>query len=181
MRQDKQEGGEGEDEGMCGGGGTWRGGDGTSKYLSESHPRFGSAGHYWSYLCFTRSKTSAAAEGDVDVDAGECAAEAGYDSTLLVVISILVDIDGAGWIRVSGLWGPPHAPAHLAGDPTRNLISKPRARRSPRAYPLHSKPQSRTRTSLTPSRTKAQPRALIQANTGTRGSTHELVHACLVH
>ena len=52
---------------------------------------------------------------------GERAEEAGYDSTLLVVNSILDDIDRAGWIRVSGLWGPPHAPAHLAGDHTRNL------------------------------------------------------------
>ena len=64
VRQDKQEGGEGEDEGMCGGGGTWRGGDGTSKYLSESHPRFGSAGYYWSYLF--HKKQPATAKGEVE-------------------------------------------------------------------------------------------------------------------
>ena len=94
----------------------------------------------------------AAVAGDVDVATGERAEEAGYDSTLLVVISILDDIDGAGWIRVSGLWGPPHAPAHLAGDHTHNLISKRHARRFLRARPLHSKPQARTRTTLVPSR-----------------------------
>ena len=83
----------------------------------------------------------ATAEGEI--------AEAGYDPTpVLVIIGILDDIkeqsNVAGWIRASGLSGPPHTPTHLAGDHPRYLISKRRARRFPRACPLYSKPQPRT-------------------------------------
>ena len=54
----------------------------------------------------------ATAEGAVEVgevEVGERAEEAGYDSTLFVVIGILDDVEEqsniAGWICTSSLWG----------------------------------------------------------------------------
>ena len=111
---------------------------------------------------------------------GERAEEAGYDSTLLVVNSILDDIDRAGWIHVSGLWGPPHAPAHLAGDHTRNLprTALPSCPSSSLQTPTkdQDQPDPLTKTGTL----QTQPRTRIQANAGTRRSTRELVHAYLV-
>ena len=151
-------------------------GDGMSNYPSESHPRFGSVGHYWSYA----SQEAKPEPGTAEVEAGE---RAGYDSTLLVVIGILDDIEDqsniVGWVRASGLRGPPHAPAHLAGDHTRNLISKRRARRFLRARPLHSKPQPRTRTSLIPLQKRAHcRRSHAHGYRRTRGQGVRLANRC---
>jgi hypothetical protein len=131
-----------------------------NEQLSVSHPRFGSAGATTGPTCVSQEAKPepATVEGEVggEVEAGEGAEEAGYGSTLLVVIGILDDIEEqsnvAGWIHASSLWRPPHTPAHLAGDQAGDLISKGRARRFLRARPLHSKPQPRTRTSLIPLR-----------------------------
>ena len=84
--------------------------------IRQSHPRFGSAGATTGPTCVSQEANPepAAARGEVeaggDVEAGERAEEAGYDSTLLVVIGILDDIkeqsNVAGRIHASGLWGP---------------------------------------------------------------------------
>ena len=119
----------------------------------------------------------AAAEGDVD---GERAEDAGYDSTLLVVIGILVDIEEQSMDTHQRPLGA-HAPAHLAGDHTRDLISK---------RPLPSCPSSSLQTPtkdqdqpdplMKMGTLQTQPRTRIQASAGTRRSARELVHAYLV-
>ena len=128
--------------------GTWRGETGRATVRPRSPP-FQQRGLLLVLPVF-HQKQPATAKGEVEAggqgEVGERAEDAGYDATLLVVIGILADIEEQSMDAHQRPLGA-NAPAHLAGDPTRNLISKRRARRFLRARPLHSKPQPRTRRS----------------------------------
>ena len=184
VRQDKQEGGEGEDKGMCGDGRTWRGETGRATICPRVTP-VSAARATTGPICVSREAKPepAAAEGDVDVDAGERAEEGGYDSTLL-------GHQHPGRYRQSGM------------DTRQRPLGAPSRTRSPR-WGSHSQPDLEApRTALpscpssslqTPTKDQdqpdpltklgtlhTQPRTWIQANERTRRSTRELVHAYLV-
>ena len=78
--------------------------------IRQSHPRFGSAVATTGPTCDSQEAKPEPATARGEVEAGERAEEAGYDSTLLVGIGILDDIEEqsnvAGRMHASGLWGP---------------------------------------------------------------------------
>jgi hypothetical protein len=153
--------------------------------VTESHPRFGSAGHYWSWLCFTRSKTRTSCGGR------RCGCGYGRKGR-------------RSRVRLHPACGHQHPErSRRSGmDTRRRPLGAPSRTRSPR-WRSHSQPDLEApRTALlscpssslqTPTKDQdhpdpltktgtlqTQPRTRIQANSGTRRSTRELVHAYLV-